>query len=434
MDYAIHIWIIITGVLCAMSCALLGNFLLLRRMSMMGDAISHAVLPGLALAFIMTETRSSFTMFLGAALVGVLTALFTQWVHRFGKVDSGASMGVVFTTLFAIGLVLIVKAANRVDLDPGCVLYGAIEYITLDTVTIGNTDIPRATITLVIVLIVNALFVTLLFKELKISSFDPELATTVGINANVMHYLLMTMVAITTVASFEAIGSILVIAMLIVPAAAAHLWTDRLLPMIVMSLFIGAAGAALGHLAAVTVPTWFGFEDTTTSGMMALVVGLLFVAALFTAPRHGLVVKWLNQFALKLRIIREDVVGVLYRLEELAGHAQPLDRDQLRESLDAQPLALHFALRGLRRGGQVVEEKDGYSLSDRGRRIGSRLVRTHRLWESFLHEHLNLPVDHLHVPAEKLEHITDDAIAESLSRSVVGLDVDPQGKPIPPTE
>ncbi len=112
-------WIVVIGVLCAGSCALLGNFLVLRRMSMMGDAISHAVLPGLAVAFLITGSRASPVMFVGAAIVGVLTALFTQWVHRFGEVDRGASMGVVFTTLFAIGLILIVRAADHVDLDPG---------------------------------------------------------------------------------------------------------------------------------------------------------------------------------------------------------------------------------------------------------------------------------------------------------------------------
>ena len=121
--YAIDTWIVIVGMLAAVSCALLGNFLVLRQMSMMGDAISHAVLPGLAVAFLITGARASLAMFVGAAVVGVLTAVFTQWISRFGKVDQGASMGIVFTTLFALGLILIVRAADHVDLDAGCVLY-----------------------------------------------------------------------------------------------------------------------------------------------------------------------------------------------------------------------------------------------------------------------------------------------------------------------
>ncbi|TVP80056.1 MAG: metal ABC transporter permease, partial [Puniceicoccaceae bacterium] len=203
--YAIDTWIVIVGALAAIACALLGNFLVLRKMSMMGDAISHAVLPGLAIAFIITGARASLTMFIGAAVVGLLTAVFTQWISRFGKVDEGASMGIVFTSLFALGLLLIVQAADHVDLDPSCVLYGAIELTPLDVVWQTEifgiaVDVPRAALILGGVTLLNLGFVVGFFKELRISSFDPELATTMGIRSNRMHYLLMALVAMTTVA------------------------------------------------------------------------------------------------------------------------------------------------------------------------------------------------------------------------------------------
>ncbi|MGJ8651733.1 MAG: metal ABC transporter permease [Opitutaceae bacterium] len=297
----IDTWIVLIGMLAAISCALLGNFLVLRRMSMMGDAISHAVLPGLAIAFLVTGARASLTMFIGAAVVGVLTAVFTQWVSRFGKVDEGASMGIVFTTLFALGLLLIVQAADHVDLDASCVLYGAIELTPLDVVwqptVFGVTlDVPRAAIVLSIMCVINASFVVLFFKELRIASFDSELATTMGISANVMHYLLMTLVAVTTVAAFEAVGSIIVIAMLIVPAATAHLLTDRLDRMVLLSVLLSIITAVLGHLSALHVPSLLGFdpsvvETTSTSGMMAVMSGLLFLVVLFCAPRYGILVK-----------------------------------------------------------------------------------------------------------------------------------------------
>ena len=168
-------------------------------------------------------------------------------------------MGIVFTTLFAMGLLLIVQAADRVDLDPGCVLYGAIELTPLDVLfewRIGELSIgvPRAALVLAVVLLLNLGFVLLLFKELRLSSFDPQLATTLGFSARTMHYLLMTMVAITTVASFESVGSIIVIAMLVVPPATAHLLTDRLGVMIGLSMVIAAGTAVLGHVAALTLP------------------------------------------------------------------------------------------------------------------------------------------------------------------------------------
>ena len=268
---------------------------------MMGDAISHAVLPGLAIAFLITGARASLTMFIGAALLGVLTAVFTQWVSRFGRVDEGASMGIVFTTLFALGLLLIVQAADHVDLDASCVLYGAIELTPLDVVWRPqffdyDLEVPRAVLALLPVCMLNLLFIVLFFKELRIASFDSELATTMGINANLMHYMLMTLVAMTTVAAFEAVGSIIVIAMLIVPAAAAHLLTDRLDRMIVISVLLAVLSAVLGHISAILLPGWIGLnpallDSTSTSGMMAVMAGVIFAVVLFFAPRQGILTK-----------------------------------------------------------------------------------------------------------------------------------------------
>lgn len=288
---SIDTWIVVTGVLCAMACALPGCFLVLRKMSMMGDAISHAVLPGLAIAFLVGGTRASLPMFLGAAVTGVLTAVFTQWIGRFANVDRGAAMGVVFTTLFAIGLVLIVQAADHVDLDPGCVLYGAIEFTPLDTVIIGGLELPRAAAVNGGVLLFNAIVIALLYKELKLSAFDPALAETLGFSSSFLHYLLMTMVAVTTVAAFESVGSIIVIAMLIVPAATAQLLTRRLLPMLLLGVVLAAASAVLGHLGALLLPPLLGFDSTTTSGMMAFAAGVIFILAWVFAPREGLIMR-----------------------------------------------------------------------------------------------------------------------------------------------
>ena len=286
-DWALDGWIIAAGVLCAVASALLGPFLVLRRMSMMGDAISHAVLPGLAIAFLVTDSRASLPMFIGAAIVGILTAVFTDWVRGFGKVDESASMGVVFTVLFALGLLLVVQAADSVDLDPGCVLYGAIEMTPLDTLTIGGHEIPRVVVTLGSVCLLNLVCVVLFYKELKISSFDPALATSQGIRASLMHYMLMTLVAITAVASFESVGNILVVAMLVVPAAAAYLLTNRLLVMIVLSVLLGSASGVLGHLGAITVPAAFGYQSTSTAGMMAVATGVLFALCWIVSPKCG---------------------------------------------------------------------------------------------------------------------------------------------------
>lgn len=274
-------WIVTVGALTATACALPGCFLVLKKMSMMGDAISHAVLPGLAVGYLLTGSRTSVVMFIGAVITGLLTAWFTQWISDRGRVDYGASMGIVFTAFFALGLILIVQGAYQVDLDPDCVLYGALELTPLDvafTLAAGGylIEVPRATVILSVVLLLNLSVLVGLFKEFRICSFDPELATAQGISARRMHYLLMSLVAITTVAAFEAVGSIMVIAMLIVPPASALLLTRSLAPMLLLSVALAILSAALGHVGALFIPPVLGFESTNTAGMMATTSGLLF--------------------------------------------------------------------------------------------------------------------------------------------------------------
>lgn len=292
--------IVVVGSLCAVACALPGCFMVLRRMSMMGDAISHAVLPGLALGFLLTGSRASLPMFIGAAVMGLLTAFFTQCISKWGKVDRGAAMGITFTTMFAIGLLLIVQAADHVDIDAGCVLYGALEWTPDDIVATVECagyeiDVPRAVIVLGTVLCLNAAIIGLLFKEFRISSFDPELATSLGINSQLIHYLLMAMVAVTTVAAFESVGSIIVIAMLVVPAATAQLLTDNLKVMLVISAVVGVLSAVSGHVATIVVPPMLGYKSTSTSGMIAASAGVLFTLAWLFSPRYGVVARWLAQ-------------------------------------------------------------------------------------------------------------------------------------------
>ncbi|MBZ0271975.1 metal ABC transporter permease, partial [bacterium] len=277
----IAFWIVVTGVLVNCTGALLGNYLVLRRMSLLGDAISHAVLPGLAIAFVVTQTRSPLPMLIGALAAGVATIVLTELIHTRVKVPEDSAMGVVFTTLFAIGVVIISKVAAQVDLDPGCVLYGILETAALDTVDIGALEIPRITITMFAAFSAVVAFILLLWKELKIVAFDPALATTLGIPARLVHYALMMMVAGFCVAAFEAVGSILVVAMLIVPPAAAYLCTDRLSFMVVISAVIAAASAFFGRLAAFHL-------GTSVAAMMAVAAGGFFVLAFFAAPRHGL--------------------------------------------------------------------------------------------------------------------------------------------------
>ena len=422
-------WIVVTGVLCAVAAALPGNFLVLRRMSMLGDAISHAVLPGLAAAFLVGGDRGGVVTIGAAVAVGIVTTLLTHWVRSSGRVDEGAAMGVVFTTLFALGLVMIVRAADDVDLDAGCVLYGAIELTPLDTADVGGWEVPRAAVTLAVVAAVNALLVVVCFKELKLTSFDPALATGQGYSATAMHYALMVGVAVTAVASFEAVGNILVVAMMIVPPAAAFLLTRRLSVMITLSVVIAAAGAAGGHVAAIVVPGWFGMPATTTAGMMAACVGGLFFLALVFSPGQGVVPRVVRKVKLSVGIVADDVVGLLYRREE-QSLAPEISAGDLSAELSASPLMTRAALSRGRRKGWVVRRGGVYALTDRGRRRARLLVRSHRLWETYLVERADIDSSRIHPMAERYEHFTDTRLRDELAQSTAA-DVDPHGSEIP---
>ena len=423
-------WIVAAGVLCAVAATLLGNFLVLRKLSMLGDAITHAVLPGLAVAFFISESRSSVPMFLGAVVVGTLTAMFTEWIRGVGKVDEGASMGVVFTSLFALGLVMVVQAADHVDLDPGCVLYGAIELTPLDTWEIGGYDIPRAVAILSIVAAVNLLFVMLLLKELKLSSFDPALATTTGFHAGLIHYLLMVLVAVTAVASFESVGNILVVAMFIVPPAAAYMLTDRLGWMIAISVVLAAVSAVLGHVGALVVPAVFGYRSTTTAGMMAVAAGVLFLLAAALGPRHGILVKLVRQRLLSWRILAEDVIALLYRSEE-QGEARGVSRAHLQARLLSGRLGTGAVLAWLRMRGMVEGADREYRLTERGRGLAADLIRSHRLWEEYLVARVGVTDERTHQAAERLEHFTTQQLRKRLDEETDAPRVDSHGKAIP---
>ena len=301
---AIDWWIIVIGALCASACALPGTLLVLRKMSLMGDAISHTVLPGIAIAFLITGTRDPFSMFIGAIVIGILTAMFVHVIQSYGKVEVGASIGIVFTILFAFGLILIRQALDHIHMDPDCVLYGSIEFAYFEQEEFFGYMVPRSFVVNGVMLVVNAFLLLLFYKEMKIASFDYALAKSQGFKPELMHYVLMTMTAVTAVAAFESVGSILVVAMFIVPPATAYLLTDKYWLLMVIALVVACLSSVLGHLGAITIPTWFGFSGTVTSGAMAVAAGILFLIAWICSPRHGLVALVVNRLVVKIKILK----------------------------------------------------------------------------------------------------------------------------------
>ncbi len=347
--------ILLIGSLVSASCALVGTFLVLRRMALLGDAISHAVLPGIVLAFLISGSRSTIPMLIGAGILGVVTVFLVEALSRTRRMASDASMGVVFPALFAVGVILVNRFTSSVDLDLDCVLYGEIALAPLDVLEVGGVLLgPRGLWVAGAVLLLDLVLIIGLYKELKLSTFDAGLAATLGFSPVLLHYLLMSAVSVTVVGSFEQVGAILVVAMLIVPPATAYLLTDRLGWMLVLSVLIGIASATGGY----GLARWW---DASIAGAIAVTAGLLFVAALLASPRHGVLARLYQRRRLGARLAGQLLMMHLHHQRGVLPSAA------LRRRFGWSERRLRRVSEGLRRQGWVRIEDGGMRLTDLGR-------------------------------------------------------------------
>ncbi|WP_249659573.1 metal ABC transporter permease [Lysinibacillus fusiformis] len=270
----IEFWVVLTGLLVGVTCGIAGVFLILRKMSMIADAISHTVLFGIVMAYIITQSLNGFWMLIGAAVAGILTAYLVQLLHSSG-IQEDAAIGVVFTSLFAAGVLLITLFASNVHLDVEHVLMGEIAFVPWDRWTVLGLAMPKAVWMLLLVFVINIVFLLLFFKEMKLATFDPVYAATIGIPVVFLHYGFMTSISFTTVAAFDSVGAILVVAMLIGPAATSYLISKTIKQMFIYSMLFGAGASVIGYYLA---KLW----DTSIAGMMATTVGLLFIMTLIS--------------------------------------------------------------------------------------------------------------------------------------------------------
>lgn len=272
----------IIAVVVSIACALPGSFLALRKMSMMSDSITHTILLGIVLAFFATRDLNSPYLIVGAALTGVLTVWLTETLARTRLLSEDSAVGIVFPLLFSIAIILVTRFADSVHLDTDSVLMGELAFAPFERMVVGGLDIgPKALYTSGALLLLNALFVAVFFKELKLASFDPTQAAVLGFSPVLLHYGLMTLVSLTAVGAFEAVGSVLVVAFMIGPPITAYLLTDDLKTMLLLSAAFGAGSGILGFQLAYAL-------DVSIAGMMAVVTGALFLLTSLLAPQRGL--------------------------------------------------------------------------------------------------------------------------------------------------
>ncbi len=317
----------VIAVLVAVSCALPGTFLVLRRMAMMSDAISHSILLGIVLAFFATGDLTSPFLVAAAAATGVMTVSLVELLNRTGLVREDAAIGLTFPALFSAGVILVARYAGSIHLDTDSVLLGELAFAPFNRFVVLGYDIgPRALYMMAGIMSLNILFIALFFKELKIATFDPGLAAVLGFSPGLLHYATMALVSLTAVGSFDAVGSILVVALMIAPPATAYLLVDRLSLMLLLSALLGAAAAVSGYWVAHAL-------DASIAGSMASVCGLLFGAAYLAAPRQGLIPAMLRRARQRLEFAQRMLLVHLYNHEGVPDAARENRVEHLHEHL-----------------------------------------------------------------------------------------------------
>ena len=290
------LWITLMGFLVSCCCGLVGCFVILRRMALVGDAISHSLLPGITLAFLITQSRATLPMMIGAMAAGILTVALIEAIRYSSRIKPDAAIGIVFSSLFAVGVILISLFADKVDLDAECVLYGELGFVALQEVaTLGGVEIgPEPVVRMAIITLVAIGLILASYKEMLVTSFDAGLAASLGINPNRYQYGLTLFLSIVIVSSFESVGVVLVIAMIIFPGATALMLTDRLSTALRLSAVFSVLYAFLGfHLA-----TWLA---ASIAGSMTVIAGLLFGFVWFFAPRRGIAWKLAKRESARLK-------------------------------------------------------------------------------------------------------------------------------------
>ncbi len=360
--------IVTTGMLVGTASSLLGAFLILRRNSMLADAISHSIVLGIVLVWLLTRQQSGAVQLLGAALAGIATVALTELLTRTRKVKDDAAIGLVFPALFALGVLLLNLYARDVHVDQHTVLLGEIGFVWLRTMPILGHEVPQALVWLGLVTTINASFVFLLFKELKLATFDPALAHALGFAPAALSYALLVLTSVTAVASFEAVGVVLFVAFVIVPPAAAYLLTDRLERMILLGIAVALASSWLGYLAAVAL-------DVSIGGMMAVVTGLFLLAAFLAGPRYGLIARLVRQRHQRLHDECLALAVHLLTAENQGEHP----RKPLTDGLAWTDARATRVLAECRRHGLVRDDAAGLALTAKGRGAARALLEPWRV-------------------------------------------------------
>ena len=397
--------------LVGITCGVLGVFIVLRNMSLLGDALSHSVLPGIVVSFIFFG-YNPLGFFMGAMAAGLVSTTLITWIQQNAKTRNDAAIGIVFTVMFSLGIMGISWLNNKenVHLDLKDFLFGNVLAVT-----------PSDLVMAAIVSVYSIATIILFYRYFFATTFQPVVAQVMGISVQATHYLLMFMLSFTVVSAMRTVGVILVVAMLITPAATALLYYNQLKKVLVLSGFLGLFASLSGFILAVLM-------DTNPGPMMVIAAGLLYAVSVFFAPEKGLVRKWLNLKKQGNKVIREDILKWMLKNE----FVQQSDVQKTANHLGLNEGALQRHLHHLEKSGMVTYENGLPHLSVKGQESGENIVRAHRLWETYQVSTMGLKEEQIHSEAERLEHKLTPDILNEVEEKLGFPKTDPHGSPIPP--
>lgn len=396
----------------------LGSFALLRRQSLLGDALAHAALPGVCLAYLVTGTKSPLPLFVGALVAGLAGSLLILATVRWSRIKEDSAIGIVLSVFFGIGIVLLtyiqkLPAGNQSGLD---------KYLFGQAATLVTEDLQVMAVLGAVVVV----FVVAFYKEFKLLSFDPGFGSSLGLPMRRLEILLTLLLVVVVVVGLQTVGVVLIVATLITPAAAARQWTDRLGAMVLLSAGIGAAAGAAGSLVSASA------SKLPTGPVIVLVSSSVLIVSLLLAPQRGILWARLRERQAAGRIRRENLLKDLYLLgERKADWETALTWPHLMGVRGQTGRELSKSARPLLAAGLVERAGDALRLTAAGRAEAEQVVRKHRIWEVYLSRRLELPSDHVHRDAEAMEHTLSEAAVADLEQAMGFPQLDPHGSPIP---
>lgn len=408
-DYAIRA-LIASGIV-GIACGVLGCFVVLRKMALIGDALSHAVLPGVVIGFIFFG-HNPLAIFTGAVFAGLLTAMIITWLQRNSITKDDASVGIVFTAMFALGIIGISWLTKKegVHLDMKDFLFG-------NVLGVSDADLWLTGLIGLYVIIC----ITLFFKYFFVTTFDPLIALTMGISVAVVHYFLMFLLSLTIVASIQSVGVILVVAMLIIPASASYLLVSKLKWMVILSAFLGFISAIIGFALSVL---W----ETTPGPMMTLTASFIFLLSLIFSPKRGIIVKTITKIR---KLYAAEQQDLLKQISKLIGEENGISLKTIKQQIDISSIKLNWHIKHLMHHRHIVLNNGIVKLTEQGKHEADVLVRAHRVWESYLVNKMNVPHDQIHESAETMEHVLPKDFIDKVEIDLGFPENDPHGSPIP---